>query len=73
MVTYSFKTNINCSGCVAIVTPYLQQIPQVQSWQIDTQSPEKILTVTLSGQATTAEAVIEKIKAAGYQITPLNP
>ena len=45
MKQYQFKTNINCSGCVAKVTPVLDQNPDVKEWQVDTNNPSKILTV----------------------------
>lgn len=45
MKEYQFKTNINCSGCVAKVTPVLNQNPEVKEWNVDTANPQKILTV----------------------------
>lgn len=44
-MTYKFKTNINCSGCVAKVTPFLEANNQIKSWHVDTASPYKILTI----------------------------
>ncbi len=46
METLKLKTNINCSGCVAKVTPSLNQTIGENNWQIDTQNPNKILTIT---------------------------
>ena len=45
MKKYQFKTNINCGGCVAKVTPVLNENPDVQQWQVDTANPNKVLTV----------------------------
>lgn len=45
MKEYSFKTNINCSGCVAKVTPSLNENPDIKEWKVDTANPRKILTV----------------------------
>ena len=45
MKQYQFKTNINCSGCVAKVTPVLNKNPEVKEWNVDTNNPNKILTV----------------------------
>ena len=45
MKTIQLKTNINCSGCVAKVTPVFNQNPEVKEWNVDTTNPEKILTV----------------------------
>lgn len=64
--TLVFKTNINCSGCVAKVTPILNDIPAIESWQVDTGSKDKILTVQAddSSRAT----VEQNVKAAGFNI-----
>ena len=40
-----FKTNINWSGCVAKVTPYLNEAEGITKWNVDTNNPNKILTV----------------------------
>lgn len=45
MKQYQFKTNINCGGCVAKVTPKLNENPNIQEWNVDTTNPAKILTV----------------------------
>lgn len=63
-----FKTNINCSGCIAKVTPLMDQVAGKEGWQVDTTRPDKLLTVT-NGQLSAA-IVIETIKKAGFQIEP---
>jgi copper chaperone len=45
MKQYQFKTNINCGGCVAKVTPVLNADPQIKEWNVDTIDPNKMLTV----------------------------
>ena len=45
MKQYQFKTNINCSGCVAKVTPALNENPDIKEWNVDTANPAKVLTV----------------------------
>lgn len=45
MKQYKFRTNINCSGCVAKVTPVLNENPGVKEWNVDTANPGKVLTV----------------------------
>lgn len=45
MKEYQFKTNINCGGCVAKVTPSLNENPNIKEWKVDTANPQKILTV----------------------------
>jgi copper chaperone len=65
METLKFKTNVNCGGCVATVTPHLNQIQGIGKWNVDTSNPLKVLTVESSGFA--PDKIIEKLKEAGYK------
>ena len=65
MNTYQFKTNINCSGCIAKVTPYLDSNKDISEWKVDTQNPQKILTVQTNQLS--KEAVADLVKSAGYK------
>lgn len=70
MKTYQFKTNINCSGCISNLTPYLNANNAIRSWKVDAGNPSKVLTIetdTLSSE--TIEAIV---KAAGYKAEPLS-
>ncbi len=69
METLKFKTNIKCGGCVATVTPFLNGEKSIENWQVDTNNPDKILTV--GGNAVNEEEVIEVIEKAGFKIEPL--
>ena len=71
MTTYQFRTNINCSGCIEKVTPFLSQLQELDSWEVDTKNPHKILTVTTSGDQKINELVTAKVREAGFTITPL--
>jgi copper chaperone len=55
-----FKTNINCMGCVAKVKPFLDGESAIDSWHVEVDKPEKILTVK---SATLNEADIKNIIA----------
>lgn len=68
MKTLKFKTNINCSGCVAKVTPFLEKLQGV-TWRVNTENPDKILEVT--GDDISEEAIITIVKQAGFKIEPL--
>lgn len=62
MKKYQFKTNINCGGCVAKVTPVLNENPDVQQWQVDTNNPNKILTVQSETlQEEDIKALVQKV------------
>ena len=66
MKTLQFKTNINCGGCVKAVTPTLNQEAGAGNWQVNTASPDKLLTVT-SDQLTAAQ-IMQAVEQAGFQI-----
>lgn len=64
--TLKFKTNINCGGCVAKVTPFLNDAEGVCHWEVDTNDKGKILSVHSKG--ITEEEVIQKVQEAGFKI-----
>lgn len=64
-----FKTNINCSSCVATVTPFLNNAGGVCHWEVDTTTKDKVLTVKSEG--ITEQEVIEAVQKAGYKIESL--
>jgi copper chaperone len=64
---YVFKTNIDCSGCLRAVTPFINEVEGIQSWTVDTEHPEKLLTVETSASE---EAIMEKVEEAGFDIAP---
>ena len=45
MNTLKFKTNVKCGGCIATITPHLNQVKGIVSWNVDTTIPLKIMTV----------------------------
>ncbi|WP_226389401.1 heavy-metal-associated domain-containing protein [Penaeicola halotolerans] len=64
MEKLTFKTNIKCGGCIATVKPHLEAVPEITHWEVDTNNPDKIMTVETSLKA---EEVIEVVKKAGYE------
>ena len=70
MKTLKFKTNINCSGCVARITPVLNTLEENALWNVDTSSKDKILEVQTT-YATPIE-IIEKLKQAGFRAEELS-
>lgn len=67
MAHIRLKTNINCGSCIKAVTPFLDRDDRINSWKVDTDSPEKILTV--EGDIS-AEEVAGLVTAAGFQAGP---
>ena len=65
MNTLQFKTNINCGGCIAKVTPFLNQVEEIEEWRVDTNNPDKILTI--SGEELSCDLIVETIEKAGFK------
>jgi copper chaperone len=64
--TLKFKTNINCGGCVANVTPHLNEVEGISHWEVDTTDANKILTVHSEGIS--QEQIIKTVEKAGFKI-----
>lgn len=64
--TFTFKTNINCGGCIAKVTPSLDEVKGISNWNVDTENKNKILTVVSDG--ITESEVIDTVQKAGFKI-----
>lgn len=66
METIKFKTNINCGGCLAKVTPFLNEEKTIEKWEVNILTPEKTLTV--ESQDANPETVIKAVQKAGFKI-----
>jgi copper chaperone len=66
METLKFKTNIKCGGCVAGVTPQLNQLTDIKKWEVDLENPDKILTVEGKDDLE-AQEVIDAVESAGFK------
>ena len=65
MKTLRFKTNINCSGCIAKVTPILNSLTGIQKWEVDTTDANKTLTIETSQLE--ANDVNQALEKAGFK------
>ncbi|HEY0656363.1 MAG TPA: heavy metal transport/detoxification protein [Chryseosolibacter sp.] len=63
-----FKTTIKCAGCVAKVTPFLNEALGENTWEVDFNDPAKVLTVV--GEKEQSK-VIEAVQKAGYKAEAL--
>lgn len=68
MADHQFKTNINCGNCIRSVTSFLDQVPGLDRWRVDTDDPRKVLYTW--GKATPAD-IIAAVDEAGFDIEPL--
>ncbi len=69
METLKFKTNIKCTGCVAKVTPLLNNETGIEKWEVDIFNPEKILTVETNN--IDSKKILETIEKAGFKAEEL--
>ena len=70
MKEYQFKTNINCGGCVAKVTPVLNDAKDVAEWNVDTANPAKVLTVKT--ESLDEEQIAGLVAKAGFKAEKLH-
>jgi copper chaperone CopZ len=62
----AYKTNLNCGGCVAKVRPLLDAAPGVARWSVDTDSPDKVLTV--EGDRVDTATVERLVGQSGFRV-----
>lgn len=70
MSEIKFKTNINCDACVSKVTPVLNGNGEIEKWDVDLGSPDRILTVATSGLD--EEELVYSLKKVGYKAERLD-
>ena len=63
-----FKTNIKCDGCIATVTPVLDQAVGAGNWQVDLNDPQRILTLP---EGIDLPKVQSDLKVVGYRMEPV--
>jgi copper chaperone len=61
---YNFKTSIKCGGCISTVTPFLKNLSQIEHWEVDLNSTDKILSVR--GKDLDSQLIIDTMDKAGY-------
>lgn len=66
MKTLKFKTNINCGSCIKSVSPFLNELDNLDLWKVDTDNPDKILEIELDDDD--YEPVIKAVTKAGFKI-----
>ena len=70
MFEAKFKTTIQCNGCLSKVTPKLNEILKEQSWSVDLESDDRILTV--NDDNVSDDAVVSAVKSVGFEIEELS-
>ena len=64
MDTIKLRTNIKCTGCLAKVTPHLNEIAGENNWRVDLEDPRKTLTVVSDSSES---EIIASVKEAGFE------
>lgn len=68
---YKFKTNIKCSGCVRSIQSGMDNLKDIERWEVDTNHADKILTVVSVSPNT--DSIEDTIQSLGYQIELIQP
>lgn len=63
MSTYVFKTNIHCNSCISKISPELNKNIEIESWEVDINSENKLLTIQTDLNIQEIKEIIQK---AGY-------
>lgn len=64
MKTFKFQTNVKCGGCIATVTPFLNQEKGIAKWEVDLSSPQRIMTVET--EELDSDDIVAVMQKAGY-------
>jgi len=68
-ITFVFKTNMKCGGCVEKVTPALNSLAGILRWNVDLTNPDRLLSVESDG--VTEQQIIQAVQSAGYKVEPV--
>ncbi len=70
MKTVAVKTNIMCAGCVAKISPALNESLGEGNWQVLTRHPNKVLSVSTGSLS--GEEIIKVVEKAGFKAEKLS-
>ncbi len=63
---WRFRTSIMCNGCIAKITPVLDNAHGIASWKVDLSHPDRILSVVPNGIS--EEELLTLVRDAGFTI-----
>lgn len=69
MEILKFKTNVESQEALSKIAPLLDKVEKISKWSLDTESSEKVLSV--SGTDLNPQAIENAIKQAGYKASIL--
>jgi len=65
MQTYKFKTDIECPGCLKLITPTLNGLSNTE-WQVELDDPDRTLLIR---GLISSEQVLAVMEKAGFKAT----
>ena len=65
MKELKFKSNINCTGCLSKVKPVLDNEDKIETWEVDLQSDDRVLTVKTNNIE--IDEVKDKLAQVGFE------
>lgn len=66
----TFKTTINCGSCIRAISPTLNEVVGENNWTVDTENPDKILTI--HNENVDETELVNAVRQAGFEIDALN-
>lgn len=72
METLNFKTNLRSSEAILAVTQPLNAIDHIDGWNVDSDDPDRLLTVQTTDNRI-AEQVKQAVEGAGYEAEFIDP
>lgn len=66
MTELKFKTSLKCGGCKDKITPGMNALSEVESWEVDLTATPKILTAKAPEEA--AAKIIATVEKEGFEI-----
>jgi len=72
MKTIILNSNLHCGHCVRSNTGFLEEIPELTSWEVDLNHPEKRI-IAQGNDNLLAQKLIDAIEEAGYEAKEAMP
>ena len=60
------SSHLSCGSCIKSVTPFLNELDNVDAWKVDAENQDKILTVEIDDE--NVSSVLNAVKKAGFNI-----
>ncbi|MFH1120162.1 MAG: hypothetical protein V1775_10070 [Bacteroidota bacterium] len=70
MEVIKFKTNLKCNGCISAVTPFLDAVEGLGSWEVDLTTPDRVMNAKVDSEGSIA-SIITAFENAGYKASVL--